>query len=269
MPAVPTAYTGPIKAVIFDWAGTTMDFGCLAPPAAFTELFHLHGVEATVAEAREPMGQHKRDHIRAMLTMPRLAAAWTAAQGSPPDEAVVKALFQEFIPLQLEAIRAYCDLIPGVLETVAKLEAQGIRIGTTTGYNTEMMNLCLGAARAAGYCPTVNVAVDQVPAGRPAPWMALQAAMQLGVYPPAAIVKVGDTVADVQEGLNAGMWSVAVVDQGNEVGLSREELAALPAGERSARTRAAAKKLADAGAHYVIPTIDHLPDLIEKINRRA
>lgn len=269
MPAVPTAYSGPIKAVILDWAGTTMDFGCLAPAAAFAELFSRHGVEVSAEEARGPMGQHKRDHIRAMLAMPRIAEAWTAVHGHAPDEGTVEALFQEFIPLQLEVIRQHCDLIPGVVEMVARLESQGICIGTTTGYNTEMMQLCLEAARPAGYSPAVNIAVDQVPAGRPAPWMALQAAMQLGVYPPAAIVKVGDTVADVQEGLNAGMWSVGVVDQGNEVGLSQAELAALAPEVRTARTRAAAKKLADAGAHYVISSIDQLPAVIEKINQRS
>ena len=33
------SYRGPIEAVLFDWAGTTMDFGCIAPAEVFVEVF--------------------------------------------------------------------------------------------------------------------------------------------------------------------------------------------------------------------------------------
>ena len=57
-------YHGPIRGIVLDWAGTTMDFGCLAPPAAFVESYRRHGVDITMEEARLPMGAHKRVHIR-------------------------------------------------------------------------------------------------------------------------------------------------------------------------------------------------------------
>ena len=53
-----------VKAVIFDWAGTLVDFGSIAPVIALSELFAKHGVSLTADEVRAPMGLLKRDHIR-------------------------------------------------------------------------------------------------------------------------------------------------------------------------------------------------------------
>lgn len=262
------SYRGALQAAIFDWAGTTVDYGCLAPAGAFVELFKRHGVEATVAQARGPMGMHKRDHIASMIALPDLAAQWEAKHGKPYTKDDVEALFQEFIPLQLEALPPFAKMIPGVVETVNELRARGMKIGGTTGYNDEMMGICMEAGKKAGYTPDVSVCGTQVPAGRPAPWMAVKVAMELGVYPPEAIVKVGDTVTDVQEGLNAGMWSVAVVKTGNEIGLAEEAVNALPADERARRMRAASEKLAGAGAHYVIDGVSDLLPVIDAINAR-
>jgi len=61
-----------IEAVIFDWAGTTVDYGCFAPVQAFIETFKNEGIEVSFDEVRQPMGALKRDHIRALLEMPRI-----------------------------------------------------------------------------------------------------------------------------------------------------------------------------------------------------
>ena len=58
------------KAVVFDWAGTMIDFGSFAPMGVFVEAFKRFGLDATIAEARAPMGAPKRDHIKAMLMAP-------------------------------------------------------------------------------------------------------------------------------------------------------------------------------------------------------
>ena len=55
------------ECVIFDWAGTTVDYGCFAPVQAFVEVFKHYGIEPTMEEVREPMGMLKIDHIRTML----------------------------------------------------------------------------------------------------------------------------------------------------------------------------------------------------------
>lgn len=261
-------YTGPVQLTVFDWAGTTIDFGCLAPAGAFQALFARHGLNASVEEARGPMGMHKRDHIRTMLGMPSLARQWAEKHGHPHTEADVEALFQEFIPMQLEVLPQYAKLIPGVAGAVNALRAQGIKIGGTTGYNAEMMGICAEAAAREGYSPDFSVAGSQVPAGRPAPWMAIRVAMELGVYPFESVVKVGDTVTDIQEGLNGCMWTVGITVTGNEVGLSEAEWAALSPTEQAKRNAVARTKLFEAGAHYVIDAVAELPPVVAEINAR-
>ncbi|MGA2433775.1 MAG: phosphonoacetaldehyde hydrolase [Bryobacteraceae bacterium] len=263
-----TPYAGPVHAVIFDWAGTTVDYGSLAPVAAFTELFRRHGVAVSDDEARVPMGAHKKDHIRQLLAMESVARRWKEAHGVEAGPEEVEALYSEFIPLQTEIITRHASLIPGAFEAVQSLKAIEIGIGSTTGYTREMMASLLAESKRQGYEPDCTVCADEVPAGRPAPWMALRAAMQLGVYPMAACVKVGDTLADIAEGLNAGMWTVAVTKTGNELGLAESDADALPRNELSARLEAAARRLLLAGAHYTIDDVSELPALIDSINDR-
>jgi len=92
--------------------------------------------------------------------------------------------------------------------------------------------------------------------------------MQLGVYPFEACVKIGDTVPDIAEGLNAGMWSVGVVMSGNEIGMSESELAAADADVVAAKRDRAYAKLAQAGAHYVVDSIADLPPILDAIESR-
>lgn len=97
-------YTGPLQAVIFDWAGTVIDYGCLAPVEAFVELFRREGLSLSQAQAREPMGTEKREHIRRLLAIPAIAAAWQAAKGSAASEADIDRLYRDFLPIQLATI---------------------------------------------------------------------------------------------------------------------------------------------------------------------
>ena len=261
-------YRGTVQAVIFDWAGTTCDYGCCAPAAVFTSLFNNHDIAVTMQQAREPMGMHKRDHIAAMLAMEPIAAQWQDKHGHVPGEADIDALFEEFVPMQVAAIESFSDLIPGTLEAVEYLRSVGIRIGSTTGYNDAMMAKLIPVAKAAGYEPDAIVTVSDVPKGRPEPWMALENAKLLGVYPMEAIVKVGDTPADILEGLNAGMWSVGVALAGNEVGLNESEVLALDAHALEAKLERAYGRLQSAGAHYVVDTIADVPAIIDAITTR-
>ncbi|MBI1321384.1 MAG: phosphonoacetaldehyde hydrolase [Candidatus Hydrogenedens sp.] len=262
------SYCGPVKLAVFDWAGTTVDYGCMAPAGAFVELFRRHGVEATIAQARGPMGMHKRDHIATMLSEPALAKLWQDKHGAAHTKDDIEALFQEFIPMQIEALPPYAKLIPGVAEVGEELRARGIKLGGTTGYNEEMMHICMEGAKAAGYAPDISIAGSMVPAGRPAPWMAVRCALELNVFPFESIVKIGDTVTDIQEGLNAGMWTIGITKTGNEVGLSQEEAEALPAAELEVLIRKAEAKLFEAGAHYVADGVADILPIIDEIGLR-
>src|SRR5512143_2724642 len=81
------SYQGGIQAVLLDWAGTTMDFGCMAPAVVFVEVFKRQGVPITMAEARAPMGAHKRVHIGKITELPAVRKRWEDKRGHAPAEA--------------------------------------------------------------------------------------------------------------------------------------------------------------------------------------
>ena len=58
-----------IQAVVFDWSGTTVDFGCRAPLAVIMEIFKKKGLPITVEEASKPMGMLKIDHFKELFKM--------------------------------------------------------------------------------------------------------------------------------------------------------------------------------------------------------
>ena len=262
------SYCGPVQAVVFDWAGTTVDHGCRAPTEVFRRVFAQAGVEISDAEARGPMGMYKKDHIRVLLQSPAIAARWQAAHGRLPDENDVEQLYVPFEPLQIACVADYADLVPGTLETVGALRGRGIRIGSSTGYTAAMMEPLVAAARDRGYAPEAIVTMSDVSAGRPAPWMCFENARQLGVYPMEAVVVVDDTPVGIEAGLNAGAWTVAVVRSGNALGLSWKATRALEPDELRRRLERAAVPLMQAGAHLVIDSIAELPPCIEEIEHR-
>ena len=250
------SYKGPVKLVILDWAGTTLDYGCYAPAVVFVEVFKRRRVEITMEQARRPMGLKKLDHIRAISQQDEVAKLWKQVRGKQCTEADVQDMFEkDFVPLQVACIADYSELIPGTVETVNELKGRGIKIGSTTGYFTEAMEINLREAKKQGYDPDVNACASDVPAGRPAPWMVMSNMQQARVFPPEAVVKVDDTKPGISEGLNAGTWTIGVAKTGNEVGLNQQELAALPAEEVIRKVDQAADGLAKAGAHYGRQTV--------------
>ena len=180
--------------IIFDWAGTTVDYGCFAPVNAFALAFQKFGVTPTVEEIRAPMGMLKRDHIRTMLAMPAIQRQWQENQGAA-DEAAVEKLYGVFEASLLESLAQYADPKPGVLETVEALRAQGIRIGSTTGYTDQMMAVVTQGAARQGYAPDAWFSPDSVQGlGRPYPYMIYANMAQFQIPSVADVVKVGDTV---------------------------------------------------------------------------
>jgi phosphonoacetaldehyde hydrolase len=264
----PTSSPG-VRAVIFDISGTVLDYGSRGPVVAFQELFKRHGTPISSEEARRPMGAHKKDHIRAVLADPEVKGRWEKIHGSAPSEKTVESLYEEFVPLQIEVVKRYSEVIPGVPEVVKQLRGRGIKIANTTGFVRAMIVDLIQLAAKGGYSTDVWVCPDDVGGkGRPAPWMAFHAARQLDVYPMSAIVKVGDTPADVAEAQSAGMWSVATVRSGNEVGYSEEELAALDEKTRAAAIASGKAKLASCKPHYMIDSVADLMPIIDLISAR-
>jgi phosphonoacetaldehyde hydrolase len=258
----------PLRAVVFDWAGTMIDFGCRAPVVALRRVFADSGVEITEAEARADMGKAKRDHIRALLALPRVAGAWREAHGAAADESDVSRLHDAVEPMMRAAARDCAQLIPGAADLAARLRAAGVRIGSSTGYTRAMMVDILPLAAGQGYAPDVVVCAGETLEGRPSPLMMWKALVELGAWPAQACVKVDDAVVGVGEGLAAGAWTVGLSASGNGVGLSREALDALPPPQRARRIAASAQALRAAGAHYVVETVAELGPVLDEIGAR-
>jgi phosphonoacetaldehyde hydrolase len=258
-----------LVAVVFDWAGTVVDHGSRAPVAALQDVFASAGVPVTVAEARLSMGIAKKDHIRSIIELPRVAKEWERLSGLAPDEADVDTLYADFLPKQLACLGGFSRVIPGVSVAVERLRSRGIKIGSTTGYTPAMLSFLADRAREQGFAPDCAVCPQDVPGGgRPAPWMCYLNAIRLAVSPLRQMVKIGDTPSDIEEGLNAGMWTIGVTRTGNEAGLTEEEWNSATASERAEVISQAERRLRDARAHYLVESVGDCLDVIDEIDGR-
>src|SRR5262245_45173148 len=111
-----------LEAVIFDWAGTMVDHGSLAPVRAVTELFNRHGIQLRDEVVRRDMGIFKKDHIRRILQLDEISSEWSRKAGRPPSEDDVEKLFAKFLPLQMEILGRYSQLIEGAAEISEMLQ---------------------------------------------------------------------------------------------------------------------------------------------------
>jgi phosphonoacetaldehyde hydrolase len=262
------SYRGPIQAVLLDWAGTTMDFGCMAPAVVFVEVFKRKGVPISMEEARAPMGAHKRVHIQKITQLESVRKRWQEKHARLPNDDDVEAMFEDFVPLQLKCLSDYSALIPGTLDIIKALRKRGYKIGSTTGYTTEMMKINLADAAKNGYVPDSTVCASDVPAGRPYPYMCLQNVINLGVSPVEACVKIDDTRPGIEEGLNAGMWTIGLAISGNEIGMQLKDWKKLAKKDQQRLREGAYTRMYQSGAHYVVDSIADILPCLDDIEAR-
>lgn len=255
----------PIVAVLFDWAGTMIDFGSRAPVIAMAKVFEGVGVPADEATIRRYMGMAKREHVVAILSEAAMTDRWLAAKGQDWSEADIDALMAELEPAMQASASACRELIPGAAEGAAMLAAKGIKTGSTTGYTRTMMADIIPAAAAQGYAPAVIVCAGEAAQGRPAPLMLWQAMGAIGAWPAARCVVVDDAPVGITAGRNAGTWTIGVAGSGNGVGLTHADFAALSADDRLARMTPVIGEFAAAGADFVIESVADLSLAIDAI----
>ncbi len=260
------SYRGRLRAIVLDWAGTTVDWGCMAPTEVFVKVFEEKQVPITVTQARMFMGKHKRDHIAALCSLEDVAKRWREVHGHHPTPSDIDEMFAAYLPLQLQTLAHHAELVPGLPDAVRAFRSRRLKIGSTTGYTREMMDVLVPEALRRGYDPDTLVCASDVPAGRPAPWMCFRNAIDLQVYPMEACVKVGDTPQDILEGLNAGMWTVGVLMSGNEIGMSEQDIQMLDPSTYKMMRERARDRLYQAGAHFVVDTIADVPDVLDDIS---
>lgn len=257
-----------IKAFVFDWAGTMIDFGCCAPVVALQGAFAELGLTLSETEARADMGMAKRAHITAILSRDPVRSAFVAGKGRAPNETDIDDLFHRIEPRMIAAAAQYTTLIEGAATLVALLRSRGVRIGSGTGYSRSMMGAILTEAAAQGYAPDCVVCAGETAEGRPSPLMTWKALLELGIWPARACVKVDDAIVGITEGREAGTWTIGVAASGNGVGLGYAEFSALDHKSRSERVAASAAELLAAGADYVVASVADIQGLLPELESR-
>tara|TARA_B100000949_G_C14190275_1_gene411426 strand:- start:6 stop:845 length:840 start_codon:yes stop_codon:yes gene_type:complete len=263
-------YKGKVQAVILDWSGTTADAYVVAPAVVFVEVFKRQKVEISMVEARGPMGLRKDLHIKALTEVDEIKERWKKIHGKYPEQSDVDRMFADFVPLQLDCLRKYTTLLPGVAEVTQRLQKQGIKIGSTTGFVRSMVDILEEDSAKQGYKPDASVAGDEVTNGaRPSPHMLYKNLDMLNITPIQSVVKVDDTASGVGEAVNAGCWGIGVTRYSNYMDVDTPEdgkkLSEDEIKKRVAKTKDILEK---AGAHYILESIADIEPVIEDINKR-
>lgn len=258
---------GRIEAVIFDWAGTTVDYGCFAPVQAFISAFEEFGITPTVEEVRKPMGMLKRDHIKTMMNMNRIHELWIKVHGTDFTEEDVDKVYEASETGILKILKDFADPKPYTLDAVKQLRGMGLKIGSTTGYTDEMMEIVVPLAKEKGYEPDCWFSPNAVSnMGRPYPYMIFKNLERLKVSSVKNVIKVGDTVSDIKEGICAGVITVGVVEGSSIMALRETEYQALTEDEKADICNQVKEIYEKAGADYVINNLSELPALVHQLS---
>lgn len=257
-----------IECLIMDWAGTAVDYGCFAPVAAFVESFKSIGTPVTPEETRAHMGLTKIEEVRALFNINRVKEQFKEKYGRDHNDEDIQQCYKKFQEVLFGTLEEYSKPITGVAETIASLREKGIKVGSTTGYTRKMMDVVIPEAEKLGYKIDNCVTSDNLPGGRPKPYMIYQNLCDLDIDRRDTVIKVGDTISDIKEGVNAGVWSIGVISGSNELAMTEAEVKSMSCSELDAKMKKVRNKMYEAGADYVIDSITDLPELIEVINSR-
>ncbi|MGP5429849.1 phosphonoacetaldehyde hydrolase [Enterococcus malodoratus] len=254
-----------VNTIILDWAGTTVDFGCMAPVAAFKKAFENKNIELTSEEIRKPMGMLKIDHIKQLLALDKVKRQWFNLYSRPSVEADVLVIYQDFEKYLFADLAENSHLKPETKQAMKKIKQLGYNIGSTTGYTKDMMAVVFETAKVEGYHPDYVVTPDDVDSlGRPYPFMIFDNMRYFQNHSMEEVIKVGDTISDIQEGKNAGVLSIAVTEGSSVMGLSLEEYKQLSKEEMELLNQQTAEIFYQQGADLCIKNLLELAEILQE-----
>lgn len=195
------------------------------------------------------MGLDKKSHLRELLSMPEVSQQFESTHGRKWTDSDLENMYGHLRHMLSEIVvrDELSQVIDGIRRALGTLRRQGKQLGVTTGYGLEPAEALLEDLQTRqGISFEATAHSDAVPNGRPGPWMIYEVMESLNVYPPASVVKVGDTPIDMAEGNNAGAWTVGVYETGND----------------------RFDSLRDAGADFLIPSVRDLPPVISRIENQ-
>lgn len=256
-----------IEAVVFDWTGTIADFGGSAVVQTVVESFADLGIALSAQSVYDvPAEGDSRDYLAAVAELPEVAQAFEEKHGravSDDDLAQLCRLFDEKCG---EKLSEKTELLPYVVQTAESLAEEGIKIIVGGDYSRAATDMLLAAAQEKGLTPDIFVCPEDVENfARPYPYMIFRAMQQLRISEVAAVIKVGDTRADIEEGIAAGVWTVAVLEGSAELGMSAADYAALDDDEKENLKETLSDNFWAYGADFVINDMSELFEVIHAI----
>lgn len=264
------------QGVFIELEGCLLDETCSTTAAAVKQLFKEKGVDISEEEAASGNGSlagadatTKKSHLRHVL-FSTCADKWKAATGAEPTEWDLEALFKEFARCVRDCAHK-CKAVTGAVDCVSMLQGKGIKVGITSDFNAEGMEPWMRIAHANGIEVDAAMSCADVanPGGRdgpfvcvpPEPWRCYALAARLNIFPTDTCVRVSHTTYGVEEGLNAGMWTVGL-KTGPPVPFSG------PGETEPQKNRRVEDGFYSLGCHYVIDGVWDLPRVMDDIEAR-
>lgn len=216
--------------IVFDMAGTTVRDNHEVLHC-FSEACRQAGLTADDKRLNALMGVSKLEVFQLL---------WREELGEDTDSGVIAVKSGETFRLFCSILEDYyrshsVEPTEGALDVFNFLHDWGIKIALNTGFYRTVTDIILNklgwlagldAQYVGGIGSQINFSItsDEVPMGRPEPYMIQKAMSVFGITDPGRVVKIGDTPVDLAEGRRAGVaYSIAVTNGTH----TREELEVL------------------------------------------
>ena len=256
-----------IRACIFDLGGTIVDKYSLSPFLSLKSAFKRHNILIPNALIFKDMGKHKLDHINDILLNDYVSLCWEKNYGKKPCDKSSNKVFSTFNDIQLEASKNI-DIIPETNSAIKYLRSNRIRTACTTGFNFEnMMQVQHRLNKNGIYLDSYVSSTCLGKPSRPDPSMIYKNMMNLNIVNSRQVLKIDDTVVGIEEGKNAGCWTLGVAKWSTNMKVkSIEEAISITDEEISDRLLESYDILTNSGADFVIDDLNELPNIINMIN---
>jgi len=269
MPGKDKKYRGKVKGVIFDLSGTIIDHGCFGHINPFIETFKSRHIIITENDIRKDTGLSLTHHITALCKTKKVKKPWLEKYGKQITIDDINEIKSEIEEKMIANIDQHHNVINKVVKTLKVIRDLGIKVVLTTEYNLNIADLLFYKIKKAGGKADAFISLSDIPnidEARPYPWMCYRALLELKEYPLCSFVKVGDTFYDIQEGINAGMWTVGVAKTGNLLGMTEKTLKEKGQKKIEKRVNKIYHIMKTAGANYVVDSVHDIVWVIDEIN---
>ena len=257
-----------IKACIFDLGGTIVDRYSLTPFLSLRKVFSDKCINVRDELLFKDMGKSKKEHINEIISDSIVRNQWIRINNCEPNKNDVDKLFNKFNEIQIESSKNLITVLPETKNCIDFLKKNNIKTGTTTGFNKENMEVIKDKLE------NSNIFIDSYVSStclnkpsRPRPFMIHKNLENLNIRTPNEVIKVDDTIVGIEEGLNADCITVGVARWSINMGIynlsdafKKKDI------ELKSNLKKSREVLESSGAHYVINTLDELPNLIKILN---